>query len=244
MFMLLLSERFFFSLCMLQFGPVCARKERSGWGVTQLTAGPTLINFVEVTFSVSHWCHGFPGKCSIIGQNQINVTRATANWSTGEAGGWGVPQAVVSFWHLVTCDRGSRLWAHPRSQRSFNWIHTAVWFAFVVKMETFRFRGLLFIPLVCDYFNFVAFVIGGYPVDVYLGGQYYPETVNAAWNHEVVLCGFWCRVRFVVKASVYTYVCFIYRMRYLLLSQHSISPRFSCQPSACPCCCQGDAFSC
>lgn len=192
--------------------------------MTQLTAGPPLVNFVEVTFSVSHWCHGFTGKCNIIGQNQINVTRATANWSTSEAGGWGVPQAVVSFWHLVTCDSDSRLWAHSRSQRNFNWILTAVRFALVVKMETFRFRGLLFIPLVCDYFNFVAFVIGGYPVDVYLGGKYYPETVNAARNHEVVLGGFWCRARFVVKASVYTYVCFIYRMRYLLLSQNSISP--------------------
>lgn len=72
----------------------------------------------------------------------------------------------------------------------------------------------------------MAFVIGGYPVDVYLGGKYYLETVNAARNHEVVLGGVLCRVSFVVKASVYTYVCFIYSIRYLLLSPHSISSRF------------------
>lgn len=93
-------------------------------------------------------------------------------------------------------------------------------------METFRFGDLLFIPLVCDYFNFVAFVIGGYPVDVCLGGKYYPENVNAAQSHEIVLGGVWCRVSFVVKASVYTYLCFIYSMKYLLLSQHSISRKF------------------
>lgn len=153
MFILFYIDLRYFFFTVLQFGSVCAHKEHSGWGLTQLTVGPPLINFVKVTFSVSHWCHGFPGKCNIIGQNQINVTRAAANWSTGEPGGWGVPQAVVSFWHLVTCDCGSRLWAHPRSQRSFNWILTAVRFALVIKMETFRFRGLLFIPPVCDYFK-------------------------------------------------------------------------------------------
>lgn len=50
--------------------------------------------------------------------------------------------------------------------------------------------------------------------------------MNAAWNREVVLGRVWCRLSFVVKASMYTYVCFIYSMRYLLLSQYSISPGF------------------
>lgn len=93
-------------------------------------------------------------------------------------------------------------------------------------METFRFGDRLFIPPVCDYFNLVAFEFGGYPVDVYLGGKYYLETVNASWNHEVVVGGVWCRVSVVVKTNVYTYVCFIYSTRFLLLSPHSISPKF------------------
>lgn len=56
-------------------------------------------------------------------------------------------------------------------------------------METFWFGDLLFIHGVCDYFNFVAFVIGGYPADVYLGGKLYLETVNAARDYEVDLGG-------------------------------------------------------
>lgn len=54
-------------------------------------------------------------------------------------------------------------------------------------METFWIRDLLFIPPFCDYFNFVAFVIGGYPVDVYLGENItlklwiLPGTVRLSW---------------------------------------------------------------
>lgn len=92
--------------------------------------------------------------------------------------------------------------------------------------STFRFGDLLFVPLVCDYFNFVAFVIGRCPVDVYLGGKYYLETVKAARNHEVVLGGVCGRVSFVVKASVYKYVCFIDIHYYpSILSD----PGYSCQ---------------
>lgn len=122
-------------------------------------------------------------------------------------------------WHIS----GSSL---SSSQCSFNWFLIGVRLVFVIQMETFWFGDLLFIHGVCDYFNFAAFVIGGYTADVYLGGKYYLETVNAAQNHEVGLGGDWYSGSFVVKASVYTYVCFIYSMIYLLLFQHPLSAKF------------------
>lgn len=93
-------------------------------------------------------------------------------------------------------------------------------------MESFWFGNLLFIHAGYDYFNCVAFVIGGYPADVYLEGKHCLETVNVAQNHKVGLGGVWYSGSFVVKASMYTYVCFIYSMRYLLLFQHPLSTMF------------------
>lgn len=166
-----------------------------------------------VSLLLSYWCDGFPGNYDIIGRKQIKVTgvtRATANQSAGEDQAR-VPQAVVSFRRLLSV-------SVPRW--TFNWFLIEVRFVLVIQMETFWFRDLLFIPSVYDYFNFAASVIGGYPVDVYLGGKHYLETANAAQNHGVVLGGVWY---FVVKASTYTYVCFVYSMIYLLLFQHPLN---------------------
>lgn len=67
-----------------------------------------------------------------------------------------------------------------------------MWFLLVIEMETFGF--LIWRSLDLSLKSMIIsimwlFVIGGYRVDVYLGGKHYFESVNAARDNEAVLGG-------------------------------------------------------
>lgn len=171
-----------------------------------------------------YWREANQSDTSDTHSSQPIYTTGTTSWSPSFCG-----EFMASPWRI----KASSSLVFLCCWLSFNWfliesaVHSCHWDG---VFWVFNLQISWFIPRVCDYYNYVAFVIGGYRVDVFLGENItlkqwmLPGTMRLSWG------GVWYVGTLVVETvCMHGYVC-VSCTACLFIFLHPARPQRACRP--------------